>query len=79
MYYKKTMMHDGLYVDADGVRWDVLAARRVRDAKGVNVGYEEFSSLDDALEAWGLRDSTELCSAPEESSIKHSHKDDGRE
>ena len=54
MYYKKTMMHDGPYADAAGKRWDVCEARRVRDAKGVNVGYEEFPSLDDALAAWGL-------------------------
>ena len=54
MYYKKTMMQDGPYVDAAGQRWDVCAARRVRDAKGVNVGYEEFPSLEDALAAWGL-------------------------
>lgn len=38
-----------------GLRWDVCAARRVRDAKGVNVGYVEFPSLEDALAAWGLQ------------------------
>ena len=54
MYYKKTMIHDGAYEDASGQRWDVCAVRRVRDAKGVNVGYEEFPSLEAALEAWGL-------------------------
>ena len=55
MYYKKTMTQDGSYVDAAGQRWDVCAARRVRDAKGVNVGYVEFPSLEDALEEWGLQ------------------------
>lgn len=34
-------------------------ARRVRTPEGVNVGYEAFPSLEDALEAWGLR----VCSA----------------
>ena len=55
MYYKRIMMLDGPYVDAAGQRWDVCAAFRVRDAKGVNVGYEEFPSLEDALAAWGLQ------------------------
>lgn len=54
MYYKRIMMLDGPYVDAAGQRWDVCAAFRVRDAKGVNVGYEEFPSQEDALAAWGL-------------------------
>ena len=54
MYYKRIMMLDGPYVDAAGQRWDVCAAFRVRDAKGVKVGYEEFPSLEDALAAWGL-------------------------
>lgn len=42
-------------MDADGVRFSISSARRVRSPQGVNVGYEEFPSLEDALEAWGLR------------------------
>lgn len=54
MYYKKVAINNGAYVDGAGQRWEVLAARRVRDVNGVNVGYVEFPSLEDALEAWGL-------------------------
>lgn len=45
---------DGAYVDAAGMRFAVSEVRRVRSAAGVNVGYEEFPTLEDALEAWGL-------------------------
>lgn len=45
---------DGEYVDAAGVRFAVSEVRRVRNAAGVNVGYEEFPSLQAALAAWGL-------------------------
>lgn len=44
-------------MDADGVRFSISSARRVRSPQGVNVGYEEFPSLEDALAAWGLRES----------------------
>lgn len=54
MYYAKFESADGSYVDANGVRYDVSVVRRVRSAAGVNVGYEQFSSLEAALEAWGL-------------------------
>ena len=46
---------DGEYVDAAGMRFAVSEVRRVRNAAGVNVGYEAFPSLQDALDAWGLR------------------------
>ncbi|MBR5878811.1 MAG: hypothetical protein IKY91_04610 [Akkermansia sp.] len=55
MLYSKSGSPDGAYVDAVGTRYDVSAARRVRSAEGVNVGYEAFPCLQDALEAWGLR------------------------
>ena len=54
MLYSKCESPDGAYVDAAGTRYEVSAARRVRSAAGVNVGYEPFLSLQDALEAWGL-------------------------
>ena len=54
MLYSKSESPDGAYVDAVGTRYDVSAARRVRSAEGVNVGYEEVPSLQDALAAWGL-------------------------
>lgn len=54
MYFKKTLDASGDFVDADGLRWSVSMARRVRSAAGVNVGYVPFASLEDALAAWGL-------------------------
>lgn len=54
MYYKKVMDLQGAYCDALGIVYDVHVARRVRNAQGVNVGYEEFPSLEAALEHWGL-------------------------
>lgn len=53
-YYSKFTCSDGSFVDKDGVRYDVVCVRRVRTQEGVNVGYEPFPSLQDALEAWGL-------------------------
>lgn len=53
-YYAKFKSPDGEYVDSTGVRYDVSAVRRVRNADGVNVGYIAFHSLQDALNAWKL-------------------------
>ncbi len=60
MYYARFESADGAYVDAGGVRFDVSVVRRVRSAAGVNVGYEQFSSLEAALEAWGLRSASDV-------------------
>lgn len=49
----------GDYVNAAGQRFLVASARRVRNVQGVNVGYTEFPSLEDALEYWGLEQTTD--------------------
>lgn len=54
MFYKKEQDDLGDYADEQGNRYRVTFARRIRCAQGVNVGYEEFPSLADALAAWGL-------------------------
>lgn len=54
MFFRKDMDASGGFVDADGLRWSVSMARRVRSAAGVNVGYVPFASLEEALAAWGL-------------------------
>lgn len=54
MYFKKSPDPMGEYVDAAGKRFSIAAARRIRTAAGVNVGYAPFASLDAALQAWGL-------------------------
>ena len=54
MKIKREMDENGEWMDADGQRYSLLVVRRLRNAAGVNVGYEDFDSLDDALAAWGL-------------------------
>lgn len=54
MLYRKIMDANGDFQSQEGTRYSVCSARRVRNSDGVNVGYEEFSSLEEALEAWNL-------------------------
>lgn len=44
----------GEYITREGERCSLEAVRRVRSRNGVNVGYTCFSSLEDAMEHWGL-------------------------
>lgn len=44
----------GDYVDSEGNRFSIAAARRIRTAAGVNVGYAPFGSLEEALDYWEL-------------------------
>lgn len=55
MYFRKQPDPQGGFIAADNTRFTVFTARRVRSADGINVGYEQFASLADALEAWGLK------------------------
>ena len=54
IYFRKSPDPMGDYVDAAGNRFSIAAARRIRTYKGVNVGYEAFESLADALTEWKL-------------------------
>ena len=54
MYFRKIADPAGDYVAADGSRYSVSVARRVRSSAGINIGYEPFHSLQDTLAAWGL-------------------------
>lgn len=54
MYFKKLESLEGDFAGIDGRRYVVSVARRIRNAEGVNAGYELFGSLADALAAWGL-------------------------
>ena len=54
MYYAKFENKTGIYVDCCGVRYDVCEIRRLRNAHGINVGYEPFDSLEEALRKWNL-------------------------
>lgn len=55
MIYRKREQEDGEYADDTGARWAVDCCRRIRTPEGVNVGWTEFSCLEAALEAWGLK------------------------
>lgn len=54
MYFKKIKALDGDYISPEKIRYMVSAVRRVRNHQGVNVGCEEFATLEEALEAWNL-------------------------
>ena len=54
MFFKKSLDPLGEYVDSEGNRFSIAAARRIRTNKGVNVGYEAFESLVVALTEWKL-------------------------
>lgn len=54
MYFKKNPDVLGNFVAADGSCYSIAAARRIRTATGINIGYEAFESLQDALAAWEL-------------------------
>lgn len=54
MFFKKIQEPGGEYGDDLGRRYQVAATRRIRTAQGINVGYEEFPTLDDALRQWGV-------------------------
>lgn len=53
-FFKKLPDPMGDYGDDEGNRFSIAAARRIRTNKGVNVGYEAFESLADALTEWKL-------------------------
>ena len=64
MLYKKEPDAQGDYMDEQGNRFSLLCARRIRNARGVNVGYEEFASLELALEEWKLQQVATYDAAP---------------
>lgn len=53
-YYAKCKSADGAYMDVEGVRYDVSTERRVRSNNGINVGYEQYPSLEASLYTWGV-------------------------
>ena len=54
MFFRRIQDVNGDYIAVDNTRYVVSSARRVRNLYGINVGYEEFPSLEDALKAWNL-------------------------
>lgn len=53
-YFKKIIDALGEYEDAAGVRYSIAVVRRIRTTAGVNVGYEPFDTLSQALAVWRL-------------------------
>ena len=58
IYARRTESEDGIYIDAAGTRWSVRYGSIVLENWVANeqLGYEPFLSLEDALEAWELRE-----------------------
>lgn len=54
IYYKEENI-EGDYISAEGTRYTLQCARRIRTPQGINIGWEEFPDLDTCLRAWGLR------------------------
>ncbi len=56
VYARRWEAAEGDYVDADGTRWCVRWGNTVLENWVANeqLGYDEFASIEDALEAWGL-------------------------
>ena len=55
MVYKKIANEQGDYKDVNDVRYDVLEAHEAYTPQGLNVGWDEYEDMAQALEAYGLR------------------------
>jgi len=55
MVYKKIQNEQGSYIDKQQVRWDILEAHEAYTPQGKNVGWDEFDSLEQAANAYGLK------------------------
>lgn len=54
MVYKKIQNEQGSYIDKQQVRWDILEAHEAYTPQGKNVGWDEYDSLEQAAQAYGL-------------------------
>lgn len=54
MVYKKFKDEKGDYIDKDGVRFNVIEAHEAHTPLGLNVGWDEYSNKELALNAYGL-------------------------
>lgn len=55
MVYKKIQNERGSYIDAEQVRWDILEAHEAYTPQGKNVGWDEYESLEQTANAYGLK------------------------
>lgn len=54
MVYKKIESEAGPYQASDGSRYEIFEAIKVMTPQGKNVGWDEFDSIEDASQAYGL-------------------------
>ena len=54
MVYKKIQNAEGSYIDGNNTRWDILEAHEAYTPEGINVGWDEYDSIEAAAIAYGL-------------------------
>lgn len=54
MVYKKIQNEEGNYKNEKNVRFIVLEAHEAWTPEGLNVGWDEYPNLDEALKTYGL-------------------------
>lgn len=54
MVYKKIQNNEGPYIDKKKVRYDILEAHEAYTPEGLNVGWDEYDSIEAAAIAYGL-------------------------
>lgn len=54
MVYKKVLNEEGLYIDGNNTRYDILEAHEAYTPEGLNVGWDEYDSKEAAALAYGL-------------------------
>lgn len=54
MVYKKIQNPEGNYIDVQQTRWDILEVHEAWTPQGLNVGWDEYESLEQATQAYGL-------------------------
>ena len=55
MVYKKVQNEECNYIDKQDTRWDILEAHEAWTPQGKNVGWDEYDSLEQAANAYGLK------------------------
>lgn len=54
MVYKVIESEHGSYRNNEGLLFDILEAMNVRTPQGLNVGWSEYSNIEEAANAFGL-------------------------
>ena len=54
MVYKKIQNENGMYVDENHVRYDVLEAHEAWTPQGLNAGWDVYEDKNTALQYYGL-------------------------